>query len=129
MVIPHLLKSRTPHILNLAPPLNLNPIWFKNHTGNRGNRAAIHRPAMSMRSNNMPLSVCFFPVCLFLTFLSVHNGKVRHVHVRPGDVGRVQRSNCRQRPLASNRWVSVEQEQKHFGQKEPEQEQMHGAFW
>lgn len=32
MVIPHLLKSRSPHILNLAPPLNLNPIWFKNHT-------------------------------------------------------------------------------------------------
>uniref|UniRef100_A0A1A7XI81 Hydroxysteroid dehydrogenase-like protein 2 n=1 Tax=Iconisemion striatum TaxID=60296 RepID=A0A1A7XI81_9TELE len=32
MVIPHLLKSRSPHILNLSPPLNLNPIWFKNHT-------------------------------------------------------------------------------------------------
>lgn len=32
LVIPHLLKSRSPHILNLAPPLNLNPIWFKNHT-------------------------------------------------------------------------------------------------
>ncbi|XP_075885148.1 hydroxysteroid dehydrogenase-like protein 2 [Nelusetta ayraudi] len=32
IVIPHLLKSRSPHILNLAPPLNLNPIWFKNHT-------------------------------------------------------------------------------------------------
>lgn len=31
-VIPHLLKSRSPHILNLSPPLNLNPIWFKNHT-------------------------------------------------------------------------------------------------
>uniref|UniRef100_A0A1A8H270 Hydroxysteroid dehydrogenase-like protein 2 n=1 Tax=Nothobranchius korthausae TaxID=1143690 RepID=A0A1A8H270_9TELE len=32
MVIPHLLKSRSPHILNLSPPLNLNPVWFKNHT-------------------------------------------------------------------------------------------------
>uniref|UniRef100_A0A673AM04 Hydroxysteroid dehydrogenase-like protein 2 n=1 Tax=Sphaeramia orbicularis TaxID=375764 RepID=A0A673AM04_9TELE len=32
LVIPHLLKSRSPHILNLSPPLNLNPIWFKNHT-------------------------------------------------------------------------------------------------
>ncbi|XP_061603321.1 hydroxysteroid dehydrogenase-like protein 2 isoform X2 [Phyllopteryx taeniolatus] len=32
LVIPHLLKSSSPHILNLAPPLNLNPIWFKNHT-------------------------------------------------------------------------------------------------
>lgn len=32
LVIPHLLKSRHPHILNLSPPLNLNPVWFKNHT-------------------------------------------------------------------------------------------------
>lgn len=30
--IPHLLKADNPHILNLAPPLNLNPHWFKNHT-------------------------------------------------------------------------------------------------
>ncbi|XP_071769298.1 hydroxysteroid dehydrogenase-like protein 2 [Centroberyx gerrardi] len=32
LCIPHLLKSRRPHILNLSPPLNLNPVWFKNHT-------------------------------------------------------------------------------------------------
>ncbi|XP_077354718.1 hydroxysteroid dehydrogenase-like protein 2 [Festucalex cinctus] len=32
LVIPHLLKSSSPHILNLSPPLNLNPVWFKNHT-------------------------------------------------------------------------------------------------
>ncbi|KAM8827990.1 hydroxysteroid dehydrogenase-like protein 2 isoform 1-T2 [Spinachia spinachia] len=32
LVIPHLLKSHSPHILNLSPPLNLNPVWFKNHT-------------------------------------------------------------------------------------------------
>ncbi|XP_061782807.1 hydroxysteroid dehydrogenase-like protein 2 [Nerophis lumbriciformis] len=31
-VIPHLLKASSPHILNLSPPLNLNPVWFKNHT-------------------------------------------------------------------------------------------------
>lgn len=29
--IPHLLKSDHAHILNLSPPLNLNPIWFGNH--------------------------------------------------------------------------------------------------
>ncbi|XP_056146712.1 hydroxysteroid dehydrogenase-like protein 2 [Lampris incognitus] len=32
LCLPHLLKSKNPHIINLAPPLNLNPIWFKNHT-------------------------------------------------------------------------------------------------
>uniref|UniRef100_A0A8C4GG39 Hydroxysteroid dehydrogenase-like protein 2 n=1 Tax=Dicentrarchus labrax TaxID=13489 RepID=A0A8C4GG39_DICLA len=32
MVLPHLLKGHNPHILNLSLPLNLNPVWFKNHT-------------------------------------------------------------------------------------------------
>ena len=34
--VPHLIeaakKGRNPHILNLAPPLNLNPKWFRYHT-------------------------------------------------------------------------------------------------
>ncbi|NP_001083285.1 hydroxysteroid dehydrogenase-like protein 2 isoform X1 [Xenopus laevis] len=29
--IPYLKKSKVAHILNLSPPLNLNPMWFKNH--------------------------------------------------------------------------------------------------
>ncbi len=29
--IPHLKKSDNPHILNLSPPLDLNPKWFANH--------------------------------------------------------------------------------------------------
>jgi citronellol/citronellal dehydrogenase len=30
--LPHLLKSSNPHILTLAPPLNLDPKWFAPHT-------------------------------------------------------------------------------------------------
>ncbi|KAK6174662.1 hypothetical protein SNE40_017897 [Patella caerulea] len=29
--LPHLKKGTNPHILNLSPPLNLNPVWFKGH--------------------------------------------------------------------------------------------------
>lgn len=29
--IPHLKNATNPHILNLSPPLNMNPKWFKNH--------------------------------------------------------------------------------------------------
>jgi citronellol/citronellal dehydrogenase len=29
--IPHLVKGANPHILNLSPPLSMNPKWFKDH--------------------------------------------------------------------------------------------------
>lgn len=29
--LPYLKKSQNPHILNMSPPLNLNPRWFKDH--------------------------------------------------------------------------------------------------
>jgi len=29
--LPHLLKASNPHILNISPPLNMNPRWFKTH--------------------------------------------------------------------------------------------------
>uniref|UniRef100_A0A452HXX5 Hydroxysteroid dehydrogenase-like protein 2 n=1 Tax=Gopherus agassizii TaxID=38772 RepID=A0A452HXX5_9SAUR len=39
--LPYLRKSNIAHILNISPPINLNPIWFKNH-------CAIHTSAMDM---------------------------------------------------------------------------------
>jgi citronellol/citronellal dehydrogenase len=29
--LPYLKKAKNPHILNLSPPLNMNPKWFQNH--------------------------------------------------------------------------------------------------
>ena len=31
LCIPHLLEASNPHILNLSPPLNMSPKWFKSH--------------------------------------------------------------------------------------------------
>lgn len=31
LCLPHLRKADNPHIVNLSPPLNLDPRWFKNH--------------------------------------------------------------------------------------------------
>ena len=31
LCVPHLKKSANPHILNLSPPLSMNPKWFKKH--------------------------------------------------------------------------------------------------
>lgn len=30
-LLPYLLKGRNPHILNLSPPLSLDPKWFRDH--------------------------------------------------------------------------------------------------
>jgi citronellol/citronellal dehydrogenase len=30
--LPHMMKGDNPHIMNIAPPLDMNPKWFKNHT-------------------------------------------------------------------------------------------------
>lgn len=29
--LPHLKQAKNPHILNISPPLNMKPAWFKNH--------------------------------------------------------------------------------------------------
>ena len=29
--LPYLVKSENPHILNLSPPLNMDPLWFRDH--------------------------------------------------------------------------------------------------
>ncbi len=31
LCLPHLKKAANPHVLNLAPPLNMDPIWFGRH--------------------------------------------------------------------------------------------------
>lgn len=31
LCVPHLLKGTNPHILNISPPLNMKPRWFKDH--------------------------------------------------------------------------------------------------
>lgn len=31
LCLPHLMKGKNPHILNISPPLNMNPRWFADH--------------------------------------------------------------------------------------------------
>ncbi|CAL4253807.1 unnamed protein product, partial [Meganyctiphanes norvegica] len=33
LCLPYLLKSDHPHILNISPPLNMRPRWFRDHVG------------------------------------------------------------------------------------------------
>uniref|UniRef100_A0AAX7SMS8 Hydroxysteroid dehydrogenase-like protein 2 n=1 Tax=Astatotilapia calliptera TaxID=8154 RepID=A0AAX7SMS8_ASTCA len=71
LVIPHLLKSRNPHILNLSPPLNLNPVWFKNHTGNYSNYLAL---CPIMHLYNLYMSDLFFLFVFFKAYTMAKYG-------------------------------------------------------
>ncbi|KAL2781914.1 hydroxysteroid dehydrogenase-like protein 2 isoform 1 [Daubentonia madagascariensis] len=48
--IPYLKRSKIAHILNLSPPLNLNPVWFKEHS--------IHTAFMDMMGGSGIESQC-----------------------------------------------------------------------
>lgn len=71
LVIPHLLKSQNPHILNLSPPLNLNPVWFKNHTGNYSNYLAL---CPIMHLYNLYMSDLFFLFVFFKAYTMAKYG-------------------------------------------------------
>lgn len=31
--MPYLKTGKNPHVLNISPPLNMKPVWFKGHVG------------------------------------------------------------------------------------------------
>ncbi|MDX1765020.1 MAG: NAD(P)-dependent oxidoreductase [bacterium] len=41
LCIPHLAVAENPHILNLSPPLNMNPIWFHKHAAYTASKYAM----------------------------------------------------------------------------------------
>ena len=46
--IPHLRQASNPHILTLAPPLNLNPIWFAPHAAYTASKYSMSMLAIGM---------------------------------------------------------------------------------
>ncbi len=46
--IPHLRQASNPHILTLAPPLNLNPDWFARHAAYTASKYAMSMLALGM---------------------------------------------------------------------------------
>lgn len=46
--LPHLRKAANPHILNLAPPINLDPVWFKGHVAYTMSKYAMSLATLGM---------------------------------------------------------------------------------
>lgn len=46
--IPHLMKSKNPHILNMSPPLSMKPHWFAGHTAYTMSKYGMSMVAMGL---------------------------------------------------------------------------------
>lgn len=48
LCIPHLAEAENPHILNLSPPINMNPIWFHKHVAYTASKYAMSMWVLGM---------------------------------------------------------------------------------
>ena len=55
--LPALQRSENPHILNLSPPLNLNPKWFKNHLAYTMTKYGMSMCSLGMSEELKPMGI------------------------------------------------------------------------
>lgn len=55
--LPYLMKAANPHILNLSPPLNMNPKWFKNHLAYTLSKYGISMCTLGMAEEFRPYGI------------------------------------------------------------------------
>lgn len=55
--LPHLKKSANPHILNLSPPLNMRPKWFKNHVAYTMSKYGMSMCTLGMAEEFKPFGI------------------------------------------------------------------------
>ncbi|XP_003372310.1 oxidoreductase, short chain dehydrogenase/reductase family [Trichinella spiralis] len=55
--IPYLKQSKNAHILNISPPLNMKPIWFKNHVAYTMAKYSMSMCVLGMSEELKPLNI------------------------------------------------------------------------
>ncbi len=55
--LPYLREGRNAHILNLSPPLNLNPAWFKDHTAYTMSKYGMSMCVLGMAEEFRPFGI------------------------------------------------------------------------
>ncbi len=79
--LPCLAESDNPHVLNLAPPLNMNPAWFKDHV------------AYTMAKYGM--SMCVLVMIFFPNIVEISSDKIIATAALNVLDGMVKPENCR----------------------------------
>lgn len=77
--IPYLKKSNHAHILNISPPLNLNPIWFGNHVAytmaKYGMSMCVLGMAREFASNNIAVNALWPRTAIYTAAMEMLTGK------------------------------------------------------
>jgi citronellol/citronellal dehydrogenase len=69
-VLPHLQRAANPHVLNIAPPLNLDPRWFAPHVAYTMAKYGMSMCALGMAVEFVPLGIavnCLWPCTVINT--------------------------------------------------------------
>lgn len=51
------MKSKNPHILNISPPLNMNPVWFKDNVAYTMSKYGMSMCALGMAEEFKPYKI------------------------------------------------------------------------
>jgi citronellol/citronellal dehydrogenase len=88
--IPHLRKSVNPHVLNLSPPLNMNPKWFKDHVAytmaKYGMSMCVLGMAEEFRKDGIAFNALWPRTVIATAALNVFEGRFKPEHCRTEEI-------------------------------------------
>lgn len=88
--LPYIKESANPHILNLAPPLNLNPRWFKDHVvytmSKYGMSMCVLGMAEEFRSDGVGVNALWPRTVIHTAALAMLGGVIKPDHCRTPEI-------------------------------------------
>ncbi len=88
--LPHLLKADNPHILNLSPPLSMDPKWFKNHVAytmaKYGMSLCVLGMAAEFRDQGVAINALWPKTVIYTAAIAMLEGLVKAENCRTADI-------------------------------------------
>ena len=88
--IPYLLESANPHVLNLSPPLNLNPKWFRDHLAytmaKYGMSMCVLGMAEEFREDGIAFNALWPRTVIATAALNTFDGQIKPEHCRTVEI-------------------------------------------
>ncbi|MEJ2427129.1 MAG: NAD(P)-dependent oxidoreductase [Candidatus Thiodiazotropha sp.] len=88
--LPHLLQADNPHILNLSPPLSMQPKWFKNHCAytmaKYGMSLCVLGMAEEFREQGVGVNALWPCTAIYTAAIAMLGGEVKPEQCRTGEI-------------------------------------------